>query len=320
MDITGERFLPEVPGDWTAEHMHRYALAAGLCAGKRVLDAACGEGYGSALLASTAESVVGVDISAEAVAFAAGKYTAGNLEYRRGSVTDLSGAGLGDHEFDVVVSFETIEHLTEQDAMLQELRRVLKPEGLLIISSPDKREYSDIPSYHNEYHVQELYRDEFEALLGTYFSNMRLHLQRMEWGSLVVGEGPAGFISLEPREEGVERTEHLSHAVYLLALASNRPIVESLPHSIWKMPFADSDLVKYLKRKHEIAEILLEGANTHIGKLEDVVRKLEQALLHKDEMLRAAGQELQAMCDSKSWKLTAPLRRMGGCFRTLLNR
>ena len=155
---TGERYLPDVHGSIELEHLHRYLLASRLSLGKRVLDIACGEGYGSSLMSQSALSVIGVDIAADAVAHAKAKYQASNLEFRIGSCAAIP---LPDHSVDVVVSFETIEHHHEHDAMMREIKRVLVPGGVLMISSPDKLEYSDIPNYSNEYHVRELYRGEF---------------------------------------------------------------------------------------------------------------------------------------------------------------
>ena len=131
MKVTGERFMPDYPGDWSPEHYHRYFLARELVEGKRVLDIASGEGYGSAILAQLAKHVTGVDISQKAVDAARDKYKKDNLDYVCGSVTAIP---LPDHSVDMVVSFETIEHLTEQTEMLAEIRRVLIPEGILVIS------------------------------------------------------------------------------------------------------------------------------------------------------------------------------------------
>lgn len=167
MECTGERYLPEFDGDWTLEHLHRYLLACELAADKIVLDIACGDGYGAAMLARHAAQVTGVDIDTPTVERARGKYVADNLRFLQGSATDIP---LDDDSVDLVVSFETIEHLMEQDRMLYEIRRVLRPEGFLLISSPDKYEYSDVPGYHNEFHLKELYRQEFEALLQKHFS------------------------------------------------------------------------------------------------------------------------------------------------------
>ena len=149
---TGERYLPEITGDIELEHLHRYAIARDLAYGKDVLDIACGEGYGSELLATVARKVTGVDISEETIAHAARKYVRPNIAFAVGSCACIP---LADASVDLVVSFETIEHHDRHLEMMQEIRRVLRPAGVLIISSPDKHEYSDVPDYKNEYHVKD---------------------------------------------------------------------------------------------------------------------------------------------------------------------
>jgi len=133
LTFTGERFVPGVGGEIVYEHVHRYAYARRYADGKRVLDAACGEGYGSALLSREAATVVGVDDGAAAIAHARARYHAPNLAYVQGSVLALP---LADASVDLVVSFETIEHLGEQREMLAEFRRVLAPDGVLILTAP----------------------------------------------------------------------------------------------------------------------------------------------------------------------------------------
>ncbi len=163
---TGERYIPEVQGEIELEHTHRYLLAKKISENKRVLDIASGEGYGSALLAEVATSVIGVDISAEAIDHASKKYTSKNLRFILGSCTNIP---LDDNSIDVVVSFETIEHHDKHHEMMREIKRVLTPNGILFISSPDKLEYSDKFNYKNPFHIKELYRNEFEDLLKKYF-------------------------------------------------------------------------------------------------------------------------------------------------------
>lgn len=184
LPFTGERFVPEQVREIWYEHWHRYAFALPFVEGRSVLDCACGEGYGSALLAGRAATVSGVDISARAVAHARKRYGAGrdNLEFIEADCANLP---FEDDAFDVVVSFETLEHIERQSAMLDEFRRVLRPEGLLILSSPDKHTYSDERGYHNEYHVRELYRDELVALVEERFPAWRLYGQKLMFHSVV---------------------------------------------------------------------------------------------------------------------------------------
>lgn len=184
LSFTGERFTPECVREIWYEHMHRYAFAAAFSAGKRTLDAACGEGYGSALMARAGADVLGVDISGDTVAHARQRYAGlPGLRFGEADVTALD--HLADASFDVIVSFETLEHVAAQERMLAGFRRLLAPDGLLLISSPDKRTYSDLRNYRNEYHVRELYRDQLDALLHAQFPAVRVLAQKLVFQSLL---------------------------------------------------------------------------------------------------------------------------------------
>ena len=187
LPFTGERFTPEARGAIWYEHWHRYCVALPAVAGKRVLDAACGEGYGSGLLAGAAAEVVGVDIDHAAIAHAARRYEGrSNLRFVSGSCAALP---LDDSSVDRVISFETIEHLSSQTAMLAEFRRVLAPDGALILSSPNKAIYSGESGYDNHFHVHELDRDELATMLGARFPRQHWYGQRALAHSLLWREG-----------------------------------------------------------------------------------------------------------------------------------
>src|SRR5205085_4209741 len=131
----------------------------------------------------TAARVVGVDADADSVAHATATYPATNLEFRRGTVSSIPEER--DQSFDVVVSFETIEHVGEQDqaAFGREVKRLLKPGGLLIVSSPDKRYYSEKTGAVNPFHRREFYRDEFVEFLLRFFRTVHVLGQRAWTGS-----------------------------------------------------------------------------------------------------------------------------------------
>lgn len=188
LEFTGERFIPGVAGEIAYEHWHRYAFARRFAAGRRVLDAACGEGYGTALLAAAATEATGVDLDAQVVAHARSTYAGHpNLRYETGSVVALP---LGAGSVDVVVSFETIEHLAaaDQPRMLAEFARVLAPGGLLVLSSPNKRRYSDERNYRNPFHRHELYRDDLAQLLDPWFPHRRWFHQAPSFASALWSE------------------------------------------------------------------------------------------------------------------------------------
>jgi len=228
LDFTGERFTPECVREIWYEHMHRYAFAQSFVRGRRVLDAACGEGYGSALLAAVAGEVVGVDISSQAITHARARYGANpKLEFRNGDATQLD--EFSDASFDVIVSFETLEHVHAQGQMLAGFKRLLKADGLLLISSPDKRTYSDLTGYRNEHHVRELYRDELESLLRSEFNGVRLLGQKLLFQSVLWDPDTAqGTATASTLTEHGELQSRLDYApLYYLAICTHR--AEQLP-------------------------------------------------------------------------------------------
>lgn len=182
LTFTGERFLPECAGEMIYEHWHRYLIVRNYVTGKRVLDVASGEGYGSHLLSKSAASVVGADISSDAVAHASKLYAYEHLRYVAADCIQIPEP---DASFDVIVSFETIEHMTEHEAFMREVDRLLAPGGMFIISSPNRTEYSDKTGYENEFHVKELDRAELKRLLDPHFPAQAWFAQRAAFHSMV---------------------------------------------------------------------------------------------------------------------------------------
>lgn len=180
----GERFVPgRYSQEVEFEHYHRYLFACNYCQGKRVLDIASGEGYGSFILSQVAGEVIGVDIDPASIAEATRRYP--GIEFKVGDCRDIP---LSDDSVDVVVSFETIEHIIEHASLLKEIKRVLVPDGILVISSPDKEAYNADLLEDNEFHLRELSRGDFEALLQQYFANVKLVIQKAFAGSALVAQ------------------------------------------------------------------------------------------------------------------------------------
>lgn len=172
---TGERLEFYDFSDVTVEHLHRYAIANDFVKNKVVLDIASGEGYGSYILSKKALEVMGVDIDEETVLDAQKKYVSNNLNFKVGSADNIP---LDSNSIDIVVSFETIEHHDKHDEMLLEIKRVLKPDGILIMSSPDKKYYSDMSGFKNKFHIKELYFEEFEFLIKKHFKYAKFYVQK----------------------------------------------------------------------------------------------------------------------------------------------
>lgn len=182
---TGERLETFIYTRDTIDHLHRYAIAKDYIKGKSVLDIASGEGYGSNLLSLDAASVIGVDIDPESVKNASKKYHKSNLEFIVGSADLIP---VNSNSIDVVVSFETLEHHDKHQEMFLEIKRVLKKEGILIISTPDKLYYSDKRNFKNEFHIKELYKNEFQDLISANFLNHQCLNQKYTKGSSLIQE------------------------------------------------------------------------------------------------------------------------------------
>jgi SAM-dependent methyltransferase len=196
MDPTGERMVPESSHPLTFwEHIYRYAFASPLARGRRVLDIACGEGYGSAaLLRAGATSLVGVDIDEVACDHARAKYGG---DARVGSAEHIP---VPDGSVDLVVSFETIEHVPDPTRFLDECHRVLVPGGRLVVSTPNKDVYRRVDHGGNPYHCSEMTEAEFTAALNARFDGTAVFGQRpisAPWwrgGALRAEQNPWGLI------------------------------------------------------------------------------------------------------------------------------
>ncbi len=226
---TGERMVPwaDEP-NVIHEHLHRYLFTQQFVTGKRVLDLGSGEGYGSNLLASLAESVVGIELDPLATAHSRLRYDRPNLTFLEGSILNLD--AVAGSSMDVVVCFEVIEHISDQERLLAEVARVLDPSGIFVVSTPDREVYNQSLGYANPYHLRELDRDEFAALLGTHFGHIRMYGQRAVVGSMLVPL-EAGGANLSGASRLVVKREADHWSVippvapkYLLAIASRVPV------------------------------------------------------------------------------------------------
>lgn len=291
IDWTGERCVPWTPDVQVAyEHYHRYLWAAELVGDRRVLDLASGEGFGSAILAGRAKSVVGIDIDAPTVEHSRLNYAAPNLEFRLGSALDLS--AFEPDSFDVVVAFEMIEHVEDHATLLEQIDRVLADDGLLVLSTPDRRVYTEGHGQENPFHVHELDEDELRDALTSRFATVLLWGQRTTTGSRIaaIDDGAAERpLPLFLERTGDEWRESASGTpLYLIAVASHAP---------FDPPAAESDLADYgleLLRSHEgaAAEARVQADQAR-QEAERTRQELEVRRVEAERTRRALDAELE---------------------------
>jgi SAM-dependent methyltransferase len=191
--LTGERTLPDVPLEnyWFRRHLAVYEWIARRVAGCRVLDMACGEGYGSAVMARNAASVVGLDANLEAHEHAKLRYRAANLSFERGMVENFGEPG----SFDVVVFLQTIEHVFDPPAVLAHHRALLAPGGTVYVSTPNlltiAPEGADKSG--NPWHIREYRAAEFQRLCASAFPSVQMlglfHARRLRLHELALALG-----------------------------------------------------------------------------------------------------------------------------------
>jgi|GEM_PF-1845453 len=175
------------------EHVQRYFFASKFCRDKKVLDIGCGTGYGSHYLANNnAKNIVGLDISNDAISFAKKNYVLPNLSFQIG---DALKTKFEDNSFDTIIAFEIIEHVKDPFHFLNECIRIMKKEGTLILSTPNK-EFSVILRDRNPFHTHEFFISEFEYLLQNYFQEVNLYYQKSTEKQSETEDAPSDLISM----------------------------------------------------------------------------------------------------------------------------
>ncbi len=200
MELTGERTLPDVPAEnyWFRRHLAVYEWIAEHVGGLRVLDMACGEGYGSNVLASRAVEVVGVDANPDAFEHARLRYRRGNLRFERGMVENFGGP----ESFDAVVFLQTIEHVFDPVGVLRHFRGLLRPGGFAFVSTPNVLTLAPAGAEKsgNPWHLREYRASEFDELCRAAFDRVELlglfHARKLRVHALALA---LGWDAVHPR-------------------------------------------------------------------------------------------------------------------------
>lgn len=311
-----ERFVPgSAPGSLIeAQHLARYLWATSLARGRRVLDAGCGVGYGTAMLGDAgAAEAVGVDISAAAVE-AASDGAPSNTSFLTGDVRALP---FDDGRFDFVVCYEVIEHVDRQDEVIAELARVLAPGGVLALSSPNR----DVYVRGNPHHIHEYVPQELRAALERCFAHVDLYRQH-DWvtsavldDAQVAVDGVGEALDLRLAKVFGDRP---GSETYTIALASRQalPVVAgtavlgaAAEARAWLEEL--SQLRDDVGRNgHMITSLTVERdrARADVATLQDVEEQLRSDVNLLVGELAQVQTTVRAMRGSVSWRLTRPLR------------
>lgn len=223
LEDTGERMIPEFHKGHNiyGAHIGRYQAGLSVVESKIVLDIACGSGYGTKLMAAKARKVYGVDIDEETINYAKEHFSGKNITYLVGSGTKIP---LDNNTVDVVVSYETIEHIDDYGTFINEVKRVLKPDGLFLLSTPNDIEYME----GNHFHIHEFVYNELLALVKKYFKYHKDYFQTLWLYSSILSKEqhtqewamPIDTISTIPLKP--------EQCIYFFLLCSDKPINQEI--------------------------------------------------------------------------------------------
>ena len=309
LDWTGERFVPWAKEAAVAyEHLHRYIWTSSFAEGKSVLDLASGEGYGAQMIACRASLVVGIDIDGAAIRHASQKYRRANLQFLQGALTAVPIQG---HSFDIITCFEAIEHIEQHDDLLREVRRLLRPGGAFVVSTPNKDIYKAGTEEPNPFHLKELSFEEFDSLLHRHFPRVkylgqRVHAVSSMWPLEKHGPATIREFAVERRDQEFRSvSDNPRAAVYFIAVASE--VAETEHQGSILLDYAD----EFIKDKNEALSWLQEQVNEFTRQNNELTERNEEfrrRVESAETELGRRSEELALIHSSRAWKLVLWLR------------
>ena len=291
IDNTGERMVPEYSAGslMYSEHMVRYKAALEFVSGKTVLDIASGSGYGTKIIASKAAKVFGVEVDEASILYSKENFGSNNIKYIKG---DASTIPLDDNSVDVVVSFETIEHIKDYNKFLDEVDRVLKDDGVLLLSTPNSLEFTE----GNHFHLHEFEYEELVNLVSPKFKYIDSYFQGTWKGTAIATKD---FI-----EEISSKTVLLDNYaplvpeqyLYFFLVCSKKPIVKKIK--------VIAGLGEHYSDK-TVTEVWAES-NAHIS---NIRKEAEINTDHLKSEISQLKNELNAIKNSKSYILAQKMAK-----------
>jgi SAM-dependent methyltransferase len=286
------------------DHIARYRFAERYVKGKKTIDLGSGTGYGTHSLSKFAKNILGVDISEEAVAHATWCYDASNLRYEVGDVTNLS---YPDESFEAAISFEVIEHLGRPEDLVKEALRLLKADGVFVVSTPDKQTYSNDRNHVNPHHLKEMYPLEFREILERHFRHVHIYRQGALAGNIItpdLRELPQdGQLTLESTRFSLPDPKfgrEVPTTLYMIAVCTNGQDPEPLQGAHLMLDY-DRQIYEEFTDWHAMLGPLLRMYH-----------------MYQQEMVQRQVQEI--LRSSRVWRLVQKIRTVNAKAHNLLRR
>lgn len=267
IDELGERMVPSYHKGAMVygEHIVRYESVLPLLKGKTVLDIASGSGYGSYIMAGEAKEVIGVDVDEESVKYASRNYKRKNITFKVGDAEKIP---IDDASVDVVVTFETVEHIKNYKNFMAEIKRVLKPGGFAIISTPNDLEFPE----GNHFHLHEFTHEELKKVLGEYFKHAKFSYQYTWLYTAILNGERAGKEWDEKLETLNVAPQPKDKAIYFTAICSDNDIKDL------ELKELSAISEHWSARRQQQHHKEVEALATHKKEIEELLAKTEDEL------------------------------------------